>query len=653
MKKLLLFAFALAIMGSTIAQKAGRQNAVPSKIRPAITKDVIEKETSNTGTLPTTLFHRELKGTRTLSKVLLGSSRNIYGGQFSYQTCLTYNMELNNIMSTFRGNQNGTIAVFGTGNDICVSISGDRGATFGKRLALSNTLNNRYPNGVIYNPAGNTDSLNAYTLVAGPRVVSSFDFCYLNTGKYDGTGQNLHEFATDPTFDQEVWHNALTATNDGKFHFSGIAESLNSTSTGYSSFKLKDVNGTWNSTDNKIDWSDPAEIITNITVSPSDNSLNASNFNDAAWSKDGTVGYQLLLGSDNRPAAKPSYVPIIYKSTNSGATWTLLPYFDWSSLSVVTDNIFPINTDTTVYRPLFEEASMVVDANNKPHIFGYVRGGYSSDLDSLGYVYIRASTGTVMDGNVMEFYLDASDAWQGVWIDSITTSSVTAAKSPYVSSPNNIGWDHRISASATDDGSKVFCFWTESDWNFWGSERYDLNPDLKGWGHDVTLDLQTTIKNFTANTDLWGLAFFHFTSKIAMTLPSGDWEIPNRITDINTSGLQADEPVYHYYVSGCTFTPADFLATNNLSGTNANNVTNCYPNPFSGLTNVDVTVVKPSNVNINVFNITGQMVLSTNYGSLSTGSHTLTIDGSRLHSGVYFYTISIGDQKFTNKIIVK
>ena len=44
MKKLLLLAFALAIMGSTIAQKANRHNALPSKRMPDLTKNVCEKE---------------------------------------------------------------------------------------------------------------------------------------------------------------------------------------------------------------------------------------------------------------------------------------------------------------------------------------------------------------------------------------------------------------------------------------------------------------------------------------------------------------------------------------------------------------------------------------------------------------------------------
>ena len=318
-------------------------------------------------------------------------------------------------------------------------------------------------------------------------------------------------------------------------------------------------------------------------------------------------------------------------------------------------NIFPVITDSTLFKPLFEEASIVLDANNKPHVFAYVRGGYSADQDSLGYVYVRASTQTVMDGNVMEFYLDASDVWHGNWIDSITTSSVTAAKSPYISSPNNIGWDHRLSASATDDGTKVFCFWTESDWNFWGGERYNFNPDLKGWGRDIATDLRTDVKNFTATTDIWGLAFFHFTSKVTMTPTPGTYEVPNRITDINTSGMQADEPVYLYYLGGCTFDEAEFtvIGTNDLAGTNEANVTNCYPNPFKGSTNVDVTIEKPTRVTIKVYNITGHSVLAANYGTLTTGAHTLTVDGSTLHSGVYFYTVTVGDKKFTNKMIVK
>jgi uncharacterized phage-associated protein len=64
-------------------------------------------------------------------------------------------------------------------------------------------------------------------------------------------------------------------------------------------------------------------------------------------------------------------------------------------------------------------------------------------------------------------------------------------------------------------------------------------------------------------------------------------------------------------------------------------------------------VNKNSTVNVNITNVAGQKVVSYDYGVVLTGTKKLTIDNSNLNRGVYFCTVTVGDQKFTNKMIVK
>jgi len=650
MKKLLLFVFALAIMGSTIAQKAGRQQAVATKHSPTMATNVIDKETSNTGNLPTTLFQNESKGNTALATTLIGSARNIYGGLLVFQNCLTYNKDLDNIMFTHRGNDKGTLVPFGTGNDIITAFSADRGTTFTQKIAMTNGLANRYPSGVFYNPTGNTDTANVYTLVAGPLNTNSvWNENYYHSGKYDGTGQNHQEFATDATY-LELMRNGLTATTDGGFHISGIGTVLNSAQTGYTDCRVFDMNGTWNTTTKQVDWAAKGEITPNIVAASTGLIYVDGSYTKAAWSKDGSVGYLMMLAGDNRPASKPSITPIIWKSTDKGTTWTILDYFNWSTVPAIREHIYPTNMDTSVYKPYFEEASIVLDANDKPHIFGMVRGASSSNVDSLNYIWTRTSTGTMPDGNIIELYLDNTNAWKGTWVDSISAESVPYTKSPYVSSPDNIGWDHRLTASTNDGRDEIFASWTDSDWIFWGTEAYDFNPDLKVWRHNInSTSVAPSPVNLTANTDLWGLVFFHFTAPEVIQLDPTTYELPLVIADINTSGLQADEPVYYKYVSGADVV----LGTNDHAAAKSSIASACYPNPFSGSTKVDVTVEKAANVTISVTDITGQMISSTNYGTMTTGKHTITFDGTNLHSGVYLYSVTVGDQKFNSKMIIK
>ena|GEM_PF-1310877 len=654
-RKIILFFFMAVIMFPAAAQRSDRKSALRAKATSIHDRSFIEKESPSSYVCPTTTYLSGVKNPSYpyLQKNLIGSARNIFGGLLNYQTCLTYNKDLNTIMFTHRGNDKGTIVPLATGDDIVTAFSPDRGLTFSQKTALTNGESNRYPSGVLYNPSGNHDTTNAYPLVVGPVTTSSvWSSMFLHTEKYDLTNPNHQEIATDPTF-LELMRNGLTATNDGRFHVGANGTTLNSAQTAYTACKLFNLDGSWNPTGNKIGWETINEITPNLVAAPSDNTLYLQgDYSQAAWSMDGSVGYLLMLGADNRPASKPSITPILWKSTNGGATWTQMDYFDWSTVPAIRDNIFPTKYDTTVYKPYFEEASIVVDANNKPHVYGLVRGGYSANLDSLSYIYVRSSTQTIMDGNIVELYLDNNDTWKGDWIDSISADAVPSTKSPYVYSPDNVGWDHRLTASVSDDGQFVICGWTDSDWLFWGTEAYDLNPDLKAYGRFINeIPLQHDLNNFTANTDLWGLAFFHFISPTTITVgPGWCYTMPLVITDINTTGLQATEPVYYYYLTGCDFCLVGI--NDHTAGKNAI-ASPCYPNPFSGYTKVDLTLAKPARVNIAVNDVTGQLISSKDWGMTGTGKRSVYIDGRNLSSGIYFYTVTAGDQRYTNKMIVK
>ncbi|MCK4676754.1 MAG: T9SS type A sorting domain-containing protein, partial [Bacteroidales bacterium] len=53
-----------------------------------------------------------------------------------------------------------------------------------------------------------------------------------------------------------------------------------------------------------------------------------------------------------------------------------------------------------------------------------------------------------------------------------------------------------------------------------------------------------------------------------------------------------------------------------------------------------------------VFNLMGQKVYVYNAGIVGSGVHQLTIDGSNLQSGVFFYTVKADENSVTRKMIV-
>jgi len=68
-----------------------------------------------------------------------------------------------------------------------------------------------------------------------------------------------------------------------------------------------------------------------------------------------------------------------------------------------------------------------------------------------------------------------------------------------------------------------------------------------------------------------------------------------------------------------------------------------YPNPFNPSTRIMFDVPATSMVKLNIFNPVGQHVASLVDGSLSVGRYAVSFDGSNLPSGLYFYSVKIGD----------
>lgn len=69
-----------------------------------------------------------------------------------------------------------------------------------------------------------------------------------------------------------------------------------------------------------------------------------------------------------------------------------------------------------------------------------------------------------------------------------------------------------------------------------------------------------------------------------------------------------------------------------------------YPNPFNPSTNLVYDVVAENNVTLTVYNAMGQEVATLVNGLQTAGRHTVSFDAGNLTSGLYFYTVKIGNE---------
>ena len=77
-----------------------------------------------------------------------------------------------------------------------------------------------------------------------------------------------------------------------------------------------------------------------------------------------------------------------------------------------------------------------------------------------------------------------------------------------------------------------------------------------------------------------------------------------------------------------------------------------YPNPFNPTTTIEFSIVNSGNVNLNVYNFSGQLVSSLVNGQLNAGNHSVNFDATNLSAGVYYYTLEADNKVMTNKMVL-
>jgi hypothetical protein len=77
-----------------------------------------------------------------------------------------------------------------------------------------------------------------------------------------------------------------------------------------------------------------------------------------------------------------------------------------------------------------------------------------------------------------------------------------------------------------------------------------------------------------------------------------------------------------------------------------------YPNPFNPITQIRFALSKTADVKLSVFNINGQKVADLANGVMNAGVHAVDFDGSKLNSGVYYYTLVTDGLAMTKKMVL-
>ena len=77
-----------------------------------------------------------------------------------------------------------------------------------------------------------------------------------------------------------------------------------------------------------------------------------------------------------------------------------------------------------------------------------------------------------------------------------------------------------------------------------------------------------------------------------------------------------------------------------------------YPNPSRGQTVIKYQLPKASNVQLQVYNVAGQLVKAINEGQKPAGYHQIGLKDNAMANGIYFYKLTAGQFSATRKLVV-
>ena len=77
-----------------------------------------------------------------------------------------------------------------------------------------------------------------------------------------------------------------------------------------------------------------------------------------------------------------------------------------------------------------------------------------------------------------------------------------------------------------------------------------------------------------------------------------------------------------------------------------------YPNPFNPTTTIKYSIMEPGRVNIDLFNIRGEKVITLFDDEKTAGTHMVQFIASHLPSGIYFYQITCNEFNMIRKMIL-
>ncbi len=519
----------------------------------------------------------------------LGSASNAFTALNSGCHTIATNQALNSVIFIHRNSVRQYPSFF-TGN-YRYDFSGDLGNTFTLDFGPINPqdkptnpiANNgsRYPQGIIYNPASNTNLSNAYLIFAGS----------WHNGAANAVWEGIDKGSVNLSNTATTWSDSLIAIIDSANTGFSPATSLvdgapgvywtiaqdgktnSGAGTGSSILVMK---GIYNTTTHEVVWA------LNNTITPPFDEHNIAGTGNAAtdlvgnWNiafdNTGMNGWINAVGDITRTFnSNTEFVtsPIFYHTTNGGNTWTGPITFQYSDIKLIADSLIftPIKnatSDTIFAANSFTESDLVVDKDGNPNmsvVIGWGPSKLEATSTSTNYQY-NINSFVNLPSYLVNFRFDHSkNKWFCNVIDTIhniaaDTIGWTASSTGALT---NEPEESRIQMSLTPDHSKIFYSWAD----FRGANAIkNFSRDLFVRGYNPSTNMLTPEYSITAGTAFDKAGFLHAAPYTALRNGTNDSTIlPLTVAKLyvkSGTGNILDSTCKFFYVNGATFADADF-----------------------------------------------------------------------------------------------
>lgn len=181
-----------------------------------------------------------------------------------------------------------------------------------------------------------------------------------------------------------------------------------------------------------------------------------------------------------------------------------------------------------------------------------------------------------------------------------------------------------------------------------------LNAGTANANGDGLLQWFRVVRNGTGTTETYGYNFTQVGAALNWTPP---WPLPESAdmkysnVALKTGATDGGAIGDLYWFNGTNGGPTGVEKTSPLPETFS--LSAPYPNPFNPSTHMNYSLVEAGVVSLKVYNIVGQIVATiVNNEYQSAGVHTVSVDLSRVASGVYFGVLEQGNNRMMQKLVL-